>query len=157
MKNNESIQETFEKAGVDITPKGNKFRKKIENITDACRALAEKYPDRYGISKSENGQVTFVFKSLKTISHERYILNCGYLISDLYACDFDSILELVGLRVLLSLGTAPNTNLHKTLWCRLYETDWSFIDNYCTYTLIVKEANEAAFIAAVEWLVKEKE
>jgi hypothetical protein len=127
---------------------------KIETITDACRALAEKYPEKYFYSGMRES-----FIGIKgTAFTER--------VKDLCACDFDSILELVGLEIeIYSKGSQQYgyrpilldgilKPLAGTPYIAFLESYWY---SHKQYYESKKLASEAAFIAAVGWLVNQNE
>lgn len=119
--------------------------KKIENAEDACRALAEKYPEKYrsneyGFSYNTRAKGG-IFESSKLV--DNYID-----FDDLCACDFDSILELEGLEYEVSrrrMYSSWDFYLHK-----IGRLEFVYHNNDGIGWGTKQLASEAAFIAAVE-------
>lgn len=123
--------------------KKNKM-KKLENIEQACRALAELHPEKF-----------IFFQMPSPFEHEsRFgMVKVGTkLINESCACDFDSILELVGLEYLIKRLSGSSC-----FFWEVYDFKGTNIEADVAISFDTKkQASEAAFIAAVRWLVDQK-
>lgn len=116
---------------------------KITSINQACRELAKKFPDKFEAFRFMEDDIFRIMSPMRDL-----------VISDMCACDFDEILEVVG--VIISIDYILSER-DITTWSYRYYHQKSNEPFWCgdNKFLTKKEASPAAFKSAVEYLINQ--